>query len=130
MRGLATCVAGAAHSASQAVRRQRTLYTKYAGSWLMNPEIDLNQLVDEFLRFEKYVEESKLYERVVAAPSLSDDQLFLERDWQRFVAYKYNQVGMRDGLQDAMRDGYVLLLQKLTELAQQAGAEHSGLDNE
>ncbi|MGZ4868811.1 MAG: hypothetical protein ACXV2F_00375 [Halobacteriota archaeon] len=96
----------------------------------MNPEIDLDQLVDEFLRFEKYVEESKLYERVVAAPSLSDDQLFLERDWQRFVAYKYNQVGMRDGLQDAMRDGYVLLLQKLTELAQQAGSEHSRLDNE
>jgi hypothetical protein len=96
----------------------------------MNPEIDLNQLVDEFLRLEKYAEESKLYERVVAAPSLSDDQLFLERDWQRFVAYKYNQVSMRDGLQDAMRDGYVLLLQKLTELAQQAGAEHSGLDNE
>jgi hypothetical protein len=29
-----------------------------------------------------------------------------------------------------MRDGYVLLLQKLTELAQQAGSEHSGLDNE
>ena len=96
----------------------------------MNPEIDLNQLVDEFLRLEKYAEESKLYERVVAAPSLSDDQLFLERDWQRFVAYKYNQVSMRDGLQNAMRDGYVLLLQKLTELAQQAGAEHSGLDNE
>jgi hypothetical protein len=96
----------------------------------MNPEIDLNQLVDEFLRLEKYAEESKLYERVVVAPSLSDDQLFLERDWQRFVAYKYNQVSMRDGLQDAMRDGYVLLLQKLTELAQQAGAEHSGLDNE
>ncbi len=59
----------------------------------MNPEIDLNQLVDEFLRFEKYVEESKQYERVVAAPSLSDDQLFLEQDWQRFVAYKYNQAG-------------------------------------
>ena len=96
----------------------------------MNPEIDLNQLVDEFLRLEKYAEESKLYERVVAAPSLSDDQLFLERDWQRFVAYKYNQVSMRDGLQNAMRDGYVLLLQKLTELAQQAGAEHGGLDNE
>jgi hypothetical protein len=96
----------------------------------MNPEIDLNQLVEEFLRFEKYVEESKSYERVVAAPSVSDDQLYLERDWQRFVAYKYNQVGMRDGLQDAMRDGYVLLLQKLTELAQQAGAEHNRLDNE
>ena len=96
----------------------------------MNPEIDLNQLVEEFLGFEKYVEESKSYERVVAAPSVSDDQLYLERDWQRFVAYKYNQVGLRDGLQDAMRDGYVLLLQKLTELAQQAGAEHSGLDNE
>ncbi len=96
----------------------------------MNPEIDLNQLVDEFLRFEKYVEESKLYERVVAAPSLSDDQLFLERDWQRFVAYKYNQAGVRDGLQDAIRNGYVLLLEKLTELAQQASSEYSGLDKE
>ena len=96
----------------------------------MNPEIDLNQLVDEFLRFEKYVEESKQYERVVAAPSLSDDQLFLEQDWQRFVAYKYNQAGVHDGLQDAIRNGYVLLLEKLTELAQQAGSEHSGLDKE
>ncbi|MGA7470721.1 MAG: hypothetical protein WBW25_07825 [Halobacteriota archaeon] len=96
----------------------------------MNPEIDLNQLVDEFLRFEKYVEESKQYERVVAAPSLSDDQLFLEQDWQRFVAYKYNQAGVRDGIQDAIRNGYVLLLEKLTELAQQAGSEHSGLDKE
>jgi hypothetical protein len=91
----------------------------------MNPEIDLNQLVDEFLRFEKYVEESKQYERVVAAPSLSDDQLFLEQDWQR-----YNQAGVRDGIQDAIRNGYVLLLEKLTELAQQAGSEHSGLDKE
>jgi hypothetical protein len=96
----------------------------------MNPEIDLNQLVDEFLRFEKYVEESKQYERVVAAPSRSDDQLFLEQDWQRFVAYKYNQAGVRDGLQDAIRNGYVLLLEKLTELAQQASSEHSGLDKE
>ncbi|MGP8134501.1 MAG: hypothetical protein ACLQAL_09595 [Halobacteriota archaeon] len=96
----------------------------------MNPEIDLNQLVDEFLRFEKYVEESKQYERVVAAPSLSDDQLFLEQDWQRFVAYKYNQAGVRDGIQDAIRNGYVLLLEKLTELAQQAGSEYSGLDKE
>ena len=96
----------------------------------MNPEIDLNQLVDEFLRFEKYVEESKQYERVVTAPSLSDDQLFLEQDWQRFVAYKYNQAGVRDGIQDAIRNGYVLLLEKLTELAQQAGSEHSGLDKE
>lgn len=96
----------------------------------MNPEIDLNQLVDEFLRFEKYVEESKQYERVVAAPSLSDDQLFLEQDWQRFVAYKYNQAGVRDGIQDAIRNGYVLLLEKLTELAQQASSEHSGLDKE
>ena len=60
----------------------------------MNPEIDLNQLVDEFLRFEKYVEESKQYQRVVAAPSLSDDQLFLEQDWQRFVAYRSNQAGV------------------------------------
>ena len=93
----------------------------------MNPEIDLNQLVDEFLRFEKYVEESKLYERVVAAPSLSDDQLFLEQDWQRFVAYKYNQAGIRDGLQDAMRNGYILLLEKLTELARQASSESGEL---
>jgi len=76
------------------------------------------------------VEESKQYERVVAAPSLSDDQLFLEQDWQRFVAYKYNQAGVRDGIQDAIRNGYVLLLEKLTELAQQAGSEHSGLDKE
>jgi hypothetical protein len=37
---------------------------------------------------------------------------------------------MRDGLQEAMRDGYVLLLQKLTALAQQAGSEHNGFDNE
>jgi hypothetical protein len=37
-------------------------------------------------------------------------------------------VGVRDGLQDAVRDGYVLLLQKLTELAQQVGSEHSGHD--
>jgi len=96
----------------------------------MNPEIDLNQLVDEFLRFEHYVEESKLYERVVAAPSLSDDQLFLERDWYRFVAYKYNQAGVRDGVQDAIRNGYVLLLEKLSELAQQASSQHSGLDEE
>jgi len=96
----------------------------------MNPEIDLNQLVDEFLRFENYVEESKLYERVVAAPSVSDDQLFLEQDWNRFVAYKYNQAGIRDGLQDAIRNGYVLLLEKLTELAQQASSQHRGLDEE
>ncbi|HYA33796.1 MAG TPA: hypothetical protein VEG65_07385 [Candidatus Bathyarchaeia archaeon] len=93
----------------------------------MNPETDLNQLVDEFLRFEKYVEESKLYERVVAAPSLSDDQLFLEQDWQRFVAYKYNQAGIRDGLQDAMRDGYVLLLERLSELAQQVSSDRGEL---
>jgi len=96
----------------------------------MNPEIDLNQLVDEFLRFENYVEESKLYERVVAAPSVSDDQLLLEQDWNRFVAYKYNQAGIRDGLQDAIRNGYVLLLDKLTELAQQANSQHRGLDEE
>jgi len=96
----------------------------------MNPEIDLNQLVDEFLRFENYVEESKLYERVVAAPSVSDDQLLLEQDWNRFVAYKYNQAGIRDGLQDAIRNGYVLLLEKLTELAQQASSQHSGLDED
>jgi hypothetical protein len=96
----------------------------------MNPEIDLNQLVDEFLRFEKYVEESKFYERVVAAPSLSDDQLFLEQDWQRFVAYKYNQAGIREGLQDAMRNGYILLLERLTELARQASSESGELDRE
>jgi hypothetical protein len=96
----------------------------------MNPEIDLNRLVDEFLRFEKYVEESKLYERVVAAPSLSDDHLFLEQDWQRFVAYKYHQAGIRDGLQNAMRDGYVLLLQRITELAQQVSSEQGELDRD
>jgi hypothetical protein len=89
----------------------------------MNSEIDLNQLVDEFLRFEKYVEEFKQFENVVAAPSLSDGRLLLEQDWQRFVAYKYSQKGKREGLQDAMRDGFSLLLEKLSALAEQTGID-------
>ncbi|HYB59435.1 MAG TPA: hypothetical protein VEB88_04215 [Candidatus Acidoferrales bacterium] len=89
----------------------------------MNSDIDLNQLVDEFLGFEKYVEESKQFENVVAAPSLSDQRLLLEQDWQRFVAYKYSQAGKREGLQDAMRDGYTLLLERLNTLAERMGAD-------
>jgi hypothetical protein len=89
----------------------------------MNSDIDLNQLVDEFLGFEKYVEESKQFENVVAAPSLSDQRLLLEQDWQRFVAYKYSQAGKREGLQDAMRDGYILLLERLNTLAERMGAD-------
>jgi len=89
----------------------------------MNFDIDLNQLVDEFLGFEKYVEESKQFENVVAAPSLSDQRLLLEQDWQRFVAYKYSQAGKREGLQDAMRDGYTLLLERLNTLAERMGAD-------
>lgn len=96
----------------------------------MNPDIDLNQLVDEFLGLEKYVEESKQFENVVAAPSLSDDRLLLEQDWQRFVAYKYNKAGVREGVQDAMRDGYILLLERLSAVARQVGADSSGLDRE
>jgi hypothetical protein len=96
----------------------------------MNPEIDLNQLVDEFLGLEKFVEESKQFESVVAAPSLSDDRLLLEQDWQRFVAYKYSKAGIRDGLQNAMRDGYILLLERLSAVARQMGAEAGGLDRE
>jgi len=89
----------------------------------MNSDIDLNQLVDEFLGFEKYVEESKQFENVVAAPSLSDQRLLLEQDWQRFVAYKYSRAGKREGLQDAMRDGYILLLERLNALAERMGAD-------
>lgn len=97
----------------------------------MNSDIDLNQLVDEFLGFEKYVEESKQFENVVATPSLSDQRLLLEQDWQRFVAYKYSQAGKREGLQDAMRDGYILLLERLNALAEQMGADpHELLDKE
>lgn len=92
----------------------------------MNPEIDINQLVDEFLRLERYVEESKLYESIVAAPSISADELLLEQDWQRFVTYKFNKAGIDQGLQDAMRDGFILILEKLTELAQEAAAPHNG----
>jgi len=96
----------------------------------MNPEIDLNQLVDEFLGLEKFMEESKQYENVVAAPSLSDDRLLLEQDWQRFVAYKYSKARIQEGLQDAMRDGYILLLERLSAIAQHVGADPSVLDKE
>jgi hypothetical protein len=96
----------------------------------MNPEIDLNQLVDEFLSLEKYVEDSRQFESAVAAPSLSDERLLLEQDWQRFVVYKYNKAGVRDGLQDAMRDGYVLLLERLRTLAEQANVELSRPDSD
>jgi hypothetical protein len=96
----------------------------------MNPEIDLNQLVDEFLSLEKYVEDSRQFESAVAAPSLSDERLLLEQDWQRFVVYKYNKAGVRDGLQDAMRDGYVLLLERLRTLAEQANVALNGPDSE
>ena len=96
----------------------------------MNPEIDLNQLLEEFLSFEKYVEDSRQFESAVAAPSLSDDRLLLERDWQRFVIYKYHKAGVRDGLQDAMRDGYILLLERLKAVAQQAGIDVSGPDSD
>ncbi len=88
----------------------------------MNPEVDINQLVDEFLGLERYVEESKLYESIVAAPPISNEELLLEQDWQKFVTYKFNQAGVHQGLQEAMRDGFILILEKLTELAQEAAA--------
>jgi len=96
----------------------------------MNPEIDLSQLVDEFLRLEKYVEESKEYESIVAARPLSANELLLEQDWQRFVTYKFNQAGVHQGLQDAMRDGYLLILEKLTELAQEVASSPNGFGKE
>jgi hypothetical protein len=96
----------------------------------MNPEIDLNQLIDEFLSLEKYVEDSRQFESAVAAPSLSDDRLLLEQDWQRFVVYKYHKAGVRDGLHDAMRDGYILLLERLKALAQQSGVDMSEPESE
>jgi hypothetical protein len=96
----------------------------------MKPEIDLYQLVDEFLSLEKFVDDSRQFESVVAAPSLSDNRLLLEQDWQRFVIYKYNKAGVQAGLQDAMRDGYFLLLERLKAVAQQAGVDVSGSNNE
>ncbi len=89
----------------------------------MNPEVDINQLVDEFLSLERYVEESKLYESIVAAPSMSPEELLLEQDWQKFVAYKFNQAGIHQGLHEATRDGFILILEKLTELAQEAATK-------
>jgi hypothetical protein len=97
---------------------------------VMNPEIDLNQLVDEFLRLEKYVEESKEYESIVAARPLSANELLLEQDWQRFVTYKFNQAGVHQGLQDAVRDGYLLILEKLTQLAQEVASSPNGFGKE
>ncbi|MGZ4863255.1 MAG: hypothetical protein ACXV5H_00600 [Halobacteriota archaeon] len=96
----------------------------------MNPEIDLYHLVDEFLSLEKFVDDSRQFESVVAAPSLSDGRLLLEQDWQRFVIYKYNKAGVQDGLQDAMRDGYFLLLDRLKAVAQQAGIDVSESNSE
>jgi hypothetical protein len=96
----------------------------------MKPEIDLYQLVDEFLSLEKFVDDSRQFESVVAAPSLSDNRLLLEQDWQKFVIYKYNKAGVQTGLQDAMRDGYFLLLERLKAVAQQAGVDVSGSNNE
>ncbi len=96
----------------------------------MKSEIDLYQLVDEFLSLEKFVEDSRQFENVVAAPSLSDSRLLLEQDWQKFVIYKYNKAGVQDGLHDAMRDGYFLLLERLKAVAQQAGVDVSGSDSE
>ncbi len=93
----------------------------------MNLDTDIHQLVDEFLRLERYVEESKLYESIVAAPSVSAEELLLEQDWQRFVTYKFNQAGVHQGLQEAMRDGFILILEKLTELAQEAAASPNQL---
>jgi hypothetical protein len=86
----------------------------------MKPEVDLYQLVDEFLSLEKFVDDSRQFESVVAAPSLSDN---------RFVIYKYNKAGVQDGLQEAMRDGYFLLLERLKAVAQQAGVDVSGSDS-
>jgi hypothetical protein len=96
----------------------------------MKPEIDLYQLVDEFLSLEKFIDYSKQFESVVAAPPLSDSRLLLEQDWQRFVIYKYNKAGEQDGLQDAVRDGYFLLLDILKAVAQQAGIDVSESDSE
>jgi hypothetical protein len=96
----------------------------------MKSEIDLYQLVDEFLSLEKFVEDSRQFENVVAAPSLSDSRLLLEQDWQKFVIYKYNKAGEQDGLHDAMRDGYFLLLERLKAVAQQAGVDVSGSQSE
>jgi len=61
----------------------------------MNPEIDLNQLVDEFCDLKNTWKSSKQYERVVAAPvAVRLISYFLEQDWPTVRGgYKYNQAG-------------------------------------
>jgi hypothetical protein len=46
------------------------------------------------------------------------------------VIYKYHKAGVQNGLHDAMRDGYILLLEKLKALAQQVGLNVSEPDTE
>ena len=83
-------------------------------------QLNLNDLVDEFLRLERFTEESKAFESLAAVPNLSAEDINLERDWQQFIVYKFNRAGVTEGLLDAMRDGYLLLAEKLTALVEQA----------
>jgi hypothetical protein len=83
-------------------------------------QLNLNDLVDEFLRLERYTEESKAFESLAAVPNLTEEDINLERDWQQFIAYKFNHAGIHEGLLDAMRDGYMLLAEKLAALVEEA----------
>lgn len=82
-------------------------------------QLNLNDLVDEFLRLERFTEESKAFESLAAVPTLSVEDINLERDWQQFIVYKFNHAGIQEGLLDAMRDGYLLLAEKLAALIEE-----------
>lgn len=83
-------------------------------------QLNLTDLVDEFLRLERYTEESKAFESLAAVPNLTEEDINLERDWQQFITYKFNHAGIHEGLLEAMRDGYMLLAEKLAALVEEA----------
>ncbi len=83
-------------------------------------QLNLNDIVDEFLRLERYTEESKAFESLAAVPNPTEEDINLERDWQQFIAYKFNRAGIHEGLLEAMRDGYMLLAEKLAALVDEA----------
>ena len=98
-------------------------------------ELNLNDLVDEFLRLERFTEESKAFESLAAVPTLSEEDINLERDWQQFIVYKFNHAGVQEGLLDAMRDGYLLLAEKLAALVEEdnkavGGGQQKDVDEE
>ena len=93
-------------------------------------EFNLNDLVDEFLRLERFTEESKAFESLAAVPNLSAEDINLERDRQQFkytslITQEFRKVSL-----DAMRDGYLLLAEKLAALVEEVVIKREGKDNQ